>query len=174
MVATSHDDTLSAEGRLAPETPAAMGPRELTDGEGEAVHPLQPELAATALLEMAQMDRLPDEGGAVELSEGGKEVGIVSPEAVEDRLVLVQGQVLTDDLHGEDLAVGELRSGALLSKTLMAKDVDHKVVHQAESGYEEVVQVPVSSNVFRPYPLETPGPGCPNSYHPLPKTCTRG
>ncbi|MXZ25927.1 MAG: hypothetical protein F4Y80_13930, partial [Caldilineaceae bacterium SB0665_bin_21] len=90
---------------------------------------------------MTQIGRLPDEGGAVELPEGGEEVGVVSPEVVEDRLVLVQGQVLTDDLHGEHLAVGELRGGAPPSKTARAKDGDHEVVHEAESGYDEVVQV---------------------------------
>ena len=93
-----------AEGHLAPETSAAVGSRELTDGEGEAIHQLQPELAANpweqplpyALLEMAQIGRLSDEGGALALPEGGEEVGVVSPEGAEERLVLVQGQALAD------------------------------------------------------------------------------
>ena len=65
-------------------------------------------------------------------------------------------------------------AGPPLSKTAMAKDIDHEVVHEAESGYDEVGQIHGSSNELLPYPLETPRLGFPNPYRPLPKTCTRG
>lgn len=60
------------------------------------------------LLEVAQVGRLPDEGGAVELPGDGENMGVRALEVGEECLVLMQRYVLPDALHGDDLAVGEL------------------------------------------------------------------
>ncbi len=139
-----------AEGPLPTEALAAVGARELTSWEREAVHQveggIETDLCQQALpdplLEGTQVHGLPDERGAVARPEGRKEVGVVTSAVGEDGLVLVQRQVLTDELQGDDLAVGKFRGRSSLAEAFVAHDVEQDVVHQAESGYDEMVQVP--------------------------------
>jgi hypothetical protein len=75
------------------------------------------ELLPELFLELPEVGRLPDEGGAVYLAEGGEPLAVVTAEKEVDALVGVEPQELPDDLDGEDLGVGELGRGSALTDT---------------------------------------------------------
>ncbi len=56
------------------------------------------------------------EGGAVEFAQGGEPLAVMLPEVKKDRLVGVEPEELSDDLDGEELGVGERRSGSAPSE----------------------------------------------------------
>ena len=67
-------------------------------------------------------------------SEGGEPLGVVPSEVSVKSLVGVKTEELTYDLDGEDLRVGELRSGAAFAQ---GSPVFELVIHQAEDGEDD-------------------------------------
>ena len=68
------------------------------------------------LLDVAQVGRLSDKGGAMHICQSREEVRIVSAEVIEDSLVLCEFQILAHDLDSEDFAIRECRLGSALSE----------------------------------------------------------
>jgi hypothetical protein len=73
------------------------------------------QLLPEALFDLPEVGGLPSEGGAVDLVEGWEPLGVVAAEEEVDALVGVDTEELSDDLDGEDLCIGELRSGTALA-----------------------------------------------------------
>jgi|SRR5215207_6556553 len=59
------------------------------------------------------------------------------PEVAKDSLVGVHAEELSDELDGDDLRVGELRSGTTLADATSLEPV----VHEAEDGHDEGAKI---------------------------------
>jgi hypothetical protein len=73
----------------------------------------------------------------MDLAEGGEPLAIVPSEVAADGLVGVEPQELSDDLDGDDLRVGKLRSRAALADTLCFEPI----VHETEDGHDEGAKI---------------------------------
>ena len=109
-----------AQGGLPLEQRAAVGPGEeacgqghrVADGESRVVGSEGEELLPEVFLELPEVSRLSGEGGAMDLSEGGEPLAIMTSEVVEDGLVGVYSEELAYDLYnGKDICIRELGSG---------------------------------------------------------------
>ena len=99
---------------------------------------------------------------------------VVSSELVEDGLILVERQILSDYLHRHNLTVRERGRRASLSETPASQKFFQCVVNHAKSGYDEVVQVhSVLLGVWF-NPIRDSGTWLFNYCYPLYKTCTSG
>src|SRR5258706_11386583 len=93
-----------AIGSLSPKAAAAVGACELAhrqweavdQGEGWIVRDGGQEMLPEALLDGPQVGSLTDEGGAMQLTQSGKEVHPVLAKVGEERRLLIQAQVFTD------------------------------------------------------------------------------
>jgi len=90
-----------------------------------------------AFFDLPEVGRLPGEGGAMDLAECRKPLAVVPPEEEVDGFVGVYAEKLADDLDGEDLGVGELRSGAAPTDT----PAFDSVVDEAEDGHDEGAKI---------------------------------
>ena len=93
------------------------------------------------VLDHPQVGRLPGEGGAVDLPQTREQVAVVAPEVGVEAPVGVEAEELTDDLDGQHLAVREHRSRAALPQLAAAAQLTDDVVHEAEDGDDEGLQV---------------------------------
>src|SRR4051794_7737482 len=71
----------------------------------------------------------------------GEQVAEVAPEVGVEALVRVEAEELADDLDRQHLAVGEHRRRAALAEPTFAAQVADEVVHEAEHGDDEGLQV---------------------------------
>jgi hypothetical protein len=177
------EERVLAEGRFTPEAAAAVGAGEQARGQGHGVHEREGRIVGgereglppEALLELPEVGGLAGEGGAVDLAEGREPLGVVAAEEEEevDALVGVYAEELSDDLDGEDLRVGRLRSGTTLADATPFK----AVVHEAEDGHDEGAKIhkEKTSVTFGAIGL-TPSVGRRSSlWHKSSReTCTRG
>src|SRR3954449_12061984 len=95
----------------------------------------------SACLGHPQVRRLAQERGAVDLPEAGEQVAEVAPEVGVEALVGVEAEELADDLDRQHLAVREDRCRAALAQPTFAAQVAEEVVHEAEHGDDEGLQV---------------------------------
>src|SRR3954451_1534152 len=88
-----------------------------------------------------QVRRLARERGAVHGPQPGEQVAEVAPEVGVQAPVRVEAEDLADDLDRQHLAVGEDRRRATLTEPTVAAQVADEVVHEAEDGDDEGLQV---------------------------------
>jgi hypothetical protein len=88
-------------------------------------------------LYLPEVGRLPSEGGAMDFSEGGEPLAVMTPEVTKDPLIGVEPQKLAYDLYGEDFCVGEFGQRTTSSKSSLF----NAVVYEAEDGYDEGVKI---------------------------------
>jgi hypothetical protein len=128
---------------------ATLRPRELADGDREAISNGKVRIAVGLLNELLPQDlfnfpevgRLANEGRAVNQSQSRKEVCEVAAEISEDGLVLAETEKLADDFHRQDLAVSQSRLRAALAQRLLRKQGSEGVVNQVKDRYNESIQV---------------------------------
>jgi len=77
----------------------------------------------------------------VDLPQAREQVAEVAPEVGVQALVGVEAEELADDLGREHLAVGEDRRRAALPQPAIVAEVADEVVHEAENGDDEGLQV---------------------------------
>src|SRR4051812_11705296 len=92
-------------------------------------------------LDGPQVRRLPCEGGTMDRAKAGEQVAEVAPEVGVQAPVGVEAEELADDLDRQHLAVGEDRRRAALAQSTLAAQVADEVVHEAEGGNDEGLQV---------------------------------
>ena len=73
------------------------------------------ELLPEVFFDLPEVGRLPSEGSAMDLAKSWEPFAVVAAEEEIDSFVGVYAEKLSDDLYGEDLSVGELRSGTALA-----------------------------------------------------------
>ena len=78
---------------------------------------------------------------AVDLPQAREQVAEVAPEVGVQALVGVEAEELADDLGREHLAVGEDRRRAALPQPAIVAEVADEIVHEAENGDDEGLQV---------------------------------
>ena len=88
-----------------------------------------------------QVRRLPGEGGTMDLPQAGEQVAEVAPEVGVQAPVGVEAEELADDLDRQHLAVRQDRRRAALAQPTLAAQVADEVVHEAEHGDDEGLQV---------------------------------
>lgn len=102
-----------AESGLSAEAPAAVGAGEeaswqrerIRQGEGEVVGSVGQQLLPEALFDLPQVGCLAGEGDAVDFTQSGEPLAVMTPEVAKDRLIGVHAEELTDDLDGENLSI---------------------------------------------------------------------
>jgi hypothetical protein len=95
------------------------------------------ELLPEALFEFPEVGCLPSESGAMYLAEGGGPFAVAPPEKAVDGLIGVYAEELADDLHSEDLRVGELGRRAALANAAILESV----VDETEDGDDEGAKI---------------------------------
>jgi hypothetical protein len=102
------------------------------------------ELLPEVLFDLPEVGRLPREGGPMHLAEGGEPSAVVTAKEEVNVLVGVEAEELPDDLHGEDLRVGELGSGSAASDAPPLEPV----VDEAEGGHDEGAKIHEKTSVL--------------------------
>ena len=133
----------------AAEAAAAVGPREAAgrhrqavgEGQGGVVPGRGREVPPERELDGPEVGRLAQEGGAVDLPQAREQVAEVTPEVGVQAPVGVEAEELADDLDRQHLAVRERRRRAALTQPAPAAEVADEVVHEAEHGDDEGLQV---------------------------------
>jgi hypothetical protein len=114
-------------------------------------------------LEAPKVRGLADEGGAVYLAQGGKEIGVVVPEVGEERAVLLQSQLFPNNLHRHDLTIGQGGRWPPLPESVPIHRLGNGLVDPTKHSDKGVIQVHRSTllRLFATVPEDTKpmGPG---------------
>ena len=140
-----------AESGLPAEAPAAVSASEearrqghrVAQGEGGIVGGERKKLLPEALLDLPKVGCLSEEGGPMDLVEGGEPPSVVPAEEEVDALVGVYAEELSDYLEGENLRVRKLWRRAALTNAATLEPV----VDKAEDGDDEGAKIHEKTSV---------------------------
>jgi hypothetical protein len=126
-----------------------VGPREaasrhrqaVDEREGWVVPRRRREVPPERLLDAPQVRRLARKGGAVHGPQLREQVAEVAPEVGVQAPIRVEAEELAHDLGRQHLAVREGRRRTALPQLAVAAKVADEVVHEAEDGDDERLQV---------------------------------
>lgn len=120
----------------------AYGHREaIYDSKALVTVGLIDEFLPKSFFQLPQIGCLPDESSAMNESQSGEEMGVVTAEVVEQSLILGQPKILADDFGGEDFAISEPGPRPTLAEALVAKEAVEGIVNEAKHSYNEGIQV---------------------------------
>jgi len=134
---------------LASIVAAFFGASELANRDGEAIDDgnalvtvrRADELLPKRLFQLPQIGCLSNESRAMNESQGGEEMGVVTTKVVEQSLVLAQPEIFADGFQGEDFAISKPRLRPTPAEPLLAEMVAESIVNEAKHSYNEGIQV---------------------------------